>query len=332
MKNLLVGDVHATPEELPDCEALLGLVLDTVRKNRVDVVTFMGDQYNTHDVVNTRCIEFWQRWFGILKKEAEIYALKGNHDQVNPIDPFPHAMLAHPDILVVDKPTIMSIPGCAAIPYYSDSEKLIEATEKLVLDNPGLHTLFCHATLQGAKYENGFFAKDAADISRIPFARIFSGHIHSPQKCGKAIYVGAPRWRTRNDANIERHLWLLEHEERSIKLVNKTPTGQVCRRIFTHTDLPEAPIDPQGYTRGKDKLLVDVMGPTEKYVRTRESELRAMYGAETRGFPKKEQRTTVSEAVGIETSFESWFHQFKPQHGTSKDTLSKMVEERIHVR
>jgi DNA repair exonuclease SbcCD nuclease subunit len=331
-RSLVVGDPHVTPEEKDDCEKLLGLVERVASEEKVDVTIFTGDHYNNHDTVSTKVIEFWQRWHFTLKgKCKEVVVLKGNHDQTDPRTAFPHALLSHPEVFVVDGPKLLPFmgEGVVALPYYFDNEEFMWNARRLNEVYPAAHTLFCHATFQGAQYENGFFAKDGIDISQVPFKHVFSGHIHTPSKVGKAIYFGAPRARTRSDANIERYIYVLEHDGVSSRFVKRIRTGPVCRRLWSFKDYPEAPINPHEHTPGKDTLWVDVFGPDEKYVRDREAFLKATFGAETRGFPDRIKRSTISESEGIENAFQKFASDFVPPNGTSKELLFNMVEERL---
>ncbi len=328
-RSLIVGDVHATPGELDDCEALLKLVHQTVVDNLVTTVVFMGDQYNTHDVMNSRVMEFWQRWFRVLNEHCHVVALRGNHDQVTPTQLYPHSMLAHPDINVIDISGEITIPGCVGMGFHHSTEDFLAEANRLAAAHPEATTLFCHQTFQGATYENSFYAKDGIDLSLVPFKRVISGHIHTPQKVGKVCYVGAPRWRTRSDANIDRHIWMFDHDMAGggLKLVSKVSTGDVCKRIWVLEDRPEAPV--QLDVAAKDEVRIDVYGPNDKYVREREAELKAQFRAKTRGFPDKQRRVAVSESEGVDKSFGRFVDAFNPPNGTSREVLTQMLGARL---
>ena len=327
VKHLVVGDPHSTPDELDDCEALLRLVQRTADEHRVGVITFLGDLYNSHDVVTTRCIEFWHRWFRELSGQAGVVAIRGNHDQVTPSEAFPHALLAHPDIVVIDRPQAMPyLEGCVAMPYYHDAAEFLEGTRQLA--RMATRLLFCHQTFQGAQYENGFYAKDGVDVNAVGIPSIISGHIHSPQKVGKASYPGAPRWRTLSDANEDRFLWVLEHDGDHIRLAAKVPTGDACRRIWRYDDRPEAPADVSNARPGDD-VRIDVYGPTPEYVAERRAALKASCGAVTRPFPERARKAAVSEALGVEVAFDRYRDQFRAPNGSAPEVLSATVRERL---
>jgi predicted phosphodiesterase len=331
MINLVVGDVHATPDELEDCSKLMELVVDTAQKEKADIVTLTGDIYNTHDVVNLRTISFWTNWFSILKKQGlPVLVVRGNHDQVSPSEPYPHALLSHPDVMYSNNATSSFIPEVGShvlsLPYFYDGAEFLANAQEAKTRFPSAHTLFCHQTFQGATYENGFFAKDAVNISEVPFDTVISGHIHSPQNVGKAIYVGAPRWRTRSDVNIDRHIYLYEHTPTKTTELKRISTGKACRRLWALEDKPVAPAVPsQSYDRTKDKLWIDVYGPDAEKVRAREVELKAQFGAITRGFPDRHQTAWVAESDGIDVAFQKYVDSFVAPYGTPTETLKNMI-------
>ena len=131
-------------------------------------------------------------------------------------------------VTVVDEPTRIG-PGVIAIPHRDSGEDFLS----LCSEYPEDATVVCHQTFNGGQYDNGFYAKDGIDPNLVPQPMILSGHIHAPQSFGKVWYVGAPRWRTASDANVERAIWVVEHDDLG-NIVSKTPvrTGETCRRIW----------------------------------------------------------------------------------------------------
>ncbi len=337
MLNLVVGDPHATPEELDDCEALLQLVAETAESRKVDMVTFMGDQHHTHDAVSTRVIEFWARWF---KKLPDTTALVGNHDMVSPTEQYPHAMIAYPYVRVIDAGRLVLggdgewRSGFAAMPYFPDPAAFVIEARRLHAEH-GDFPLYCHQTFAGATFENGWKPEGAIDAAALPQKHIISGHIHSPQAVsGKVFYVGAPRWRTRADAGVKRALALFEHSNTGTKLRERIDTGSVCSRIHCLRDTPDTPVDLDSLFTAtdlkKDRIFVDVYGPIT-YTRPREAELKARWGVRTRGFPDREHKAIVSESEGIERGFARFGAAFRPPHGTDNSSLVSEAGRRLGI-
>ncbi len=335
MLNLVVGDPHVVDEELADCEALLQLVLETAESRKVDMVTLMGDQHNSHNNVSVKVIEFWARWF---KRLPDTTALVGNHDMVSPTQQYPHAMLAYPYVRVIESPRLVLggdgewRSGFAAMPYYPDPVAFVEAARRLHAEH-GDFPLYCHQTFAGAVFENGWKPEGAVDARELPQRHIISGHIHTPQAVsGKVFYVGAPRWRTRADAGGDRALVLFEHSNTGTRLRERIDTGAVCSRIHCFSDSPDTPVDAELETvdPAKDRVYVDVSGPAE-YVRAREAALKARYGVRTRGFPDRESAPMVSEAEGIEQGFAKFGAAFRPPHGTDTGRLLGEAGRRLGI-
>jgi DNA repair exonuclease SbcCD nuclease subunit len=237
---LLVGDVHATPEELGDCRRLIDFVAKTAQENGVDYIVFMGDIYNTHNVMRVEVLAFWKDAFEKLYKICrDVIVLVGNHDYAGEGLPI-HALLAHDtQVLVVDKPCNFDL-GILFLPYMSSREAFVEACEYEKAAQSTGPTVLCHQTFEGSTYENGMYAPDGVDPNLIPQTTVISGHIHTPQSFGKVMYIGAPRWRTLSDANVERAIWIYDFDSEGKVIKTKSfDTGTACKRIKQADHTPE---------------------------------------------------------------------------------------------
>lgn len=331
MRNLVIGDVHAVPEELDDCEALVDLVENAAAEHKVEQVTWLGDQHNAHDALSTRVLAFWRRTFDRLRAYHQV-AIVGNHDQAGPRQQFPHAMMAYQgmrNLDIIDRPQRI-VPGVCGMPYFHDPAEFLAAATKLKAENDDCDDLFCHQTFKGA--DGGFYAKDECPALAVPFKVIFSGHIHKPQVIdGKLVYVGAPRWRTKDDAGHDRFLLVLDHAVgRRPKVVAKVPTDTAVSRLYVFQDRPGAPAPLQEIPedrRALARVRVDVHGPAA-HVKERELVLRAA-GCRTRAVVERERRAAVTEAEGVDKAFGRYLEAFQPPNGTPATTLRGMLEERL---
>lgn len=326
MRALIVGDPHATPQELGDCEALKGLVYKSAEDYKVDATIILGDIYNSHSVVNTPCIHFWKEFLGGLGKSV---VLVGNHDCYSPTIQMPHALICHkdnPDCTIVDKP-VKLFPGVAAMPYYHDPvEFLAQAT--ILRAKEGSCTLICHQTFDGAKLQEGFYAKDGVNPVAVPFDNIVSGHIHTPMKFSKVFYPGSPRWRTLSDANQERYIYVVEFSESgTYKGIKAIPTTGVCKRIYRYVDSEETPAKIDAPTERSD-VRVDIYG-SQEYISARMLELKASHNAKCRSFPLRAKKSQISESDGITVCFNKFVGSFVPPNGTDVAVLNKVVGERL---
>ncbi len=339
-KVLVVGDLHATPDELGDCRNLIDLILKVCRQEEVTEVWWTGDQHHTHAVLRVEVLHWFKVAFKALKAEGiNSVCLVGNHDQANPGSKA-HAMMAYqydPGVKVIDVPTVHR--GVLMVPYMHTQEEFVEACGKFVQgtewrdqDNEahywGPRTVFCHQTFDGSTYENGFLASDGFDPNLVPQELIISGHIHTGQEFGKVWYVGAPRWRSLSDANVERSIWLLEFD--GGKLTDRRPfsTGDTCRQIKHLDDTPDSPVvlplDPAHQWR------IDIRGPAD-WCQSRKLQLKAA-GARIRTFPTQVSSAgKVRESEGIEKAFKAFLGVFQSKHGTPLEALELMAKERLSV-
>ena len=328
---LVVGDIHAEPHDLEDCERLFRLIQKTAEENRVDAVLYLGDQNNNHDVTSVAVLSFYRRWFAALARRQ--IAIKGNHDQSDPTRSFPHAMSAYGDLIeVVDEPTIIA-PGVGALPYYFDSVELVREenalSEKMVA--PPLSYLYCHATILGARYENGFFAKDAVDAALLRAPQIGCGHIHTPQKVGDRVtYFGSPRWRTLGDASVKRRaIWIVRHSDTgSVVSMSAVSTIGTCRRILRMEDRPDAPMEHPDHG-DIDRLHVKIYG-TPARIKERTELLKAKYKhVSIQGVPERVRAPEVRESEGVVKGFERFADVFVPPHGSSPGSVRQLVRDKV---
>lgn len=326
MKILYVGDPHVRTNDLPECVELRKLISEVAVKEQVDRIVVLGDLFHTHQMVNLDVQRFWLdsllEWNDLPISGVDV--LVGNHDKRVGTDlTSTHALMCFsnvPGVRVVDCPTVIA-PGITALPHYTSHDAFIKAANEA-----GGNTLICHQTFDGSKYENGFYAPDGIDSNLLKQGAIISGHIHSQQEVGKVWYPGSPRWLTLGDANEEKAIWVVTHDDDG-RIVERTPydTSTVCTRILLLEDTPEAPVE---VPEGKALVTVDVRGPAE-YIAQRKEELAAKGVTRIRTFPTRERKVTVRESDGISVAFQKYINEFKPRNGTDIGELLALVRERV---
>lgn len=327
MKYVVVGDPHACPEELQDCENLMRFVKETVKSQPDPTsVLMLGDNYHHHGIVHLSVMKFWDDVFEDMAEYAPgSVSLVGNHDQDGAGNAFVHAMRSHRHQLrVVDQPRVME--GMLYMPYTGDADEFV----KSCVANP-TETLICHQTFEGSTYENGFYARDGVDPNLIPQKYVISGHIHTPQEFGdentRVWYIGAPRWRTQSDANVARAIWLLDFKDGVLQSKIGFDTGVVCRQIRFVTDTPEDPVketlDPRHDWR------IDIRGPRD-WIETRKTALSAP-GVKVRTFCTDRAAPRIRESDGIDQSFRRFVTNYRPRYGTETERLLTLSQERVGV-
>jgi DNA repair exonuclease SbcCD nuclease subunit len=323
MRFLLVGDIHAVPEELDDCAQLKKLVEFASFAEQVDVVVLLGDGYHTHNVIRAEVMAFYRAWFKEWKTKTttKIISLVGNHDYAGEGHPV-HAMQIHEDqIKVVDQP--QQLGGILFLPYYSDHDKFVADVHA----HPTARTLVCHQTFKGSRYENGLEALDGIDLARLPKRTIISGHIHTPQSFDDVTYIGAPRWRSLSDANVERAIWVYDFDAQG-NVTQKFPfdTGEYCRKIRYVLITPDDPFD--GEMDPKHDWRVDIRGDA-LFVAV-QKKLWSKPGVRVRTF-LTDRAVRVRESEGIGTAFKKYLKDYTPKHGTPIEVLEQMARERLSL-
>lgn len=326
---LIVGDYHAETSDLEDCKRLADLIVETAKAQQA-IVVFTGDQYHTHAIIHAEVQLFWFELYTRLQNEAHgSISLIGNHDKPGSASSKASAMLAHTtQTIVVREPTVLN--GILFLPYYDDKEAFITDCKRF----PGVHTLICHQTFDGSTYDNGFYAKDGVDPNLIPQKLVISGHIHTPQEFGKVWYVGAPRWRTLSDADVDRAIWLVVFDGNGhVIQKHHFDTGTVCRKIRTFVDNEENWTDSDGevwappfLNTKKDEWNVDIYG-SAKYIETRVGIYKTL-GCRIRTFRTDIEQADVKESDGFNVAYEKFMNEYKARYGTPKEALREMVKKR----
>jgi hypothetical protein len=326
---LYVGDPHATVAELPDMEALVGLIGRVVEREAVDGIVFLGDQYHHHGILHLEVIDFWMRTIKRLARDTRLYLMVGNHDKAGNGRSDIHSLMIHegqgPNVKVIDRPSyFQDIPGTVLIPHMDSAEDFLAACEA----HKHLPTVVCHQTFAGSQYENGFYAKDGINPDLVPQETILSGHIHRPQRNGKVWYVGAPRWRTSADADTERRLWLMTQGPGVMVVKAQYDTGEVCRRIVHTIEEEDLPLDLDAYDLEKDDVTVTLTGSAEWLAIQ-------VPKRERQGFRVRTIKTGVAaaprirESEGVSTAFKRFVTGYQPKHKTPIPVLEKLAAERI---
>jgi DNA repair exonuclease SbcCD nuclease subunit len=275
--------------------------------------------------VHVEVQRFWLRLFEELSSISPVIALRGNHDMVgNGVESAADAMQVHDNRVVVVRTYLRH--GDVAFAGFGQ--------DLTVAGLSGLRYLFCHHTFDGARYENGFYAKDGIDPASIDAQYVVSGHIHTPSTLSTNVsqinYIGAPRWLTAADANVSRSIVLIDTETNT---EGHFSTNPVCSRILSYRDSPEDSLILGSLdVESKDRVVVDIHGPLA-YVEERTKLLKAI-GSGTirvRTFPTTESRRAISESEGVGVSWRKYCDIYEPRYGTPKETLFGKAQEELNV-
>lgn len=325
MKLLLVGDPHATADELGDVEKLMDAVME--HRDKADAIVFLGDMHNNFSLTNIHVTAFWTRrlqWLKPLMKN--VFLVVGNHDMTGDGNPHPNALLPYRDLATVISQQ-QDFNNILFLPYYSDpnlfKQRIKESPRKLII---------CHQEFNGAQFDNGFYAPGGVDPAILGDKKVISGHIHLPQKFGNVWYPGAPRWRTISDAGVKRYLYLIDvddTEEANYKLIDAFDTGLWCKVLHRVDITPDKEFD--GALLDKDEYRVHISGP-QTFVKeqlAKHKHLADEFKMKFTTHITDDKVIRVRESVGVNTAFTQYIESFKPKHGTPIQTLKDTASQRL---
>ncbi len=320
MRLLLVGDPHAVPSELEDCQRLVDLIDE--HSGEFDRVVFLGDQHHTHGVVHLSVVSFWREAFARLGGRDVVIFLVGNHDKELRHAATPGCSVAevYRDVATVVTPSLV-VGGVGFVSHYPKPEDFVREARKLW--DLGARTLVCHQTFIGALGESGFVLPDGVDPADVPQIAIFSGHLHTPQHFDKVWYPGAPRWRTLSDAPVlDRSVWLVQFDELGNKVSRDAiSTAGVCRAVRSVEDSEGSQIDPSTLTPGTDWRVTVVGTPT--YVAARKAAFTGCAKVNVRYV--RESTPKVRESDGPVRSLHKFLETFESPRGTPRARLCVMI-------
>lgn len=310
---LFIGDYHATEKELDDCERLAKYIIDILRSDTALVPVFLGDLYDTHGIIRAEVQKFWYDLFNLMPRKPIV--ITGNHDIPTNRHSSANSLLAHADhITLVAKNSMYAHEGNVFASYFTDKELFIKECNKYKETN-----LVAHQTFSGAKYENGFPAKDGIEANLVPQTKIISGHIHTASSFGKVTYVGAPRWRSFFDANQkERFIYKMD---RDLNIVERYPTSSICR-VMHHFVVKEGePLEI--HPNLKDVYNIDIHG-SQDFIKKQQPQYKF---ARIRIFEEeKEFATYISESDPLNVSVTKWANNYQPKN-THKDLFLEELKK-----
>lgn len=326
-KCLLVGDVHATPDELDDCDKLVGLIEAELKSqvDKYDYLVFLGDQAHNHAVLNVHVLNFWKQTFLRLRPYVgQIVCLVGNHDlpgntgtnTINSMSTLDNLCLVVEDLIVLDD---MLFVG-----YQHKNQSFIDICQKY----SDVNYVICHQTFNGARYENGFPALDGIDVELLPpNQKYLSGHIHTFDVFGNITYIGAPRWRSLTDAKVAvRCLWRFHSDTGLLKTACNT--NSVCRRKAQYDLTPETAF-PGDLFKSGDLVYFNLIGP-QVWIDKIKYDYRGWNGLVIKSFPTDSKPVKVKESEGIDKALMKFLDSSTIT--TPKDTIKKLIEERIWMK
>jgi len=209
---LITSDLHLTSNENDSYR--LGILLWLAQKAKdldVNTVFILGDLTDKKDnhpssLVN-RIVSDLKT---IANRVENVVILKGNHDYIDPENPFFKFLSNIDKISFIVSPSIMTIgrKKILLLPHSQNPYK-----EWGTIDMSGFDLILMHQTIKGAIASNGMRMDGyRQDLFSRANCRIISGDIHVPQVLGRIEYVGSP-YRIKFGDNFTPRLIHIDHRD-----------------------------------------------------------------------------------------------------------------------
>jgi len=158
------------------------------RQHDVDFTFILGDLTDKKDKHSAKLVNAIVE--GLQHLIPPVYVLQGNHDYVDPANPFFKFLSGLEGISFITTPMLLKIAGIhfLCVPHQWDGWpdfNWLEGRPDYIL---------IHQCIEGAIAESGarLNGLETATIERLRAKRILAGDIHRPQDVGAVAYVGAP--------------------------------------------------------------------------------------------------------------------------------------------
>ena len=319
MRVLWVGDPHVQKSNIDESKRLAGWVRAERDSLKPDYVLLAGDLYNDFGLKRVEVDEFWTHVLSDVLPGSIV--LEGNHDQTP--DGTGSALSVHRDRCNLINGAAVLSRGVGGMPFIRDNAKFLETCKALYAE--GARTIFCHADVNGAQYENGFYSPGGADVSGLPAdLKLISGHIHKQQEFGNVWFPGTPRHLTRSDVGEKKGIWLIDTDLNQRWFLETPP--EVCAPFLEVTVTPEnfdVVMNSVMRLPPTDRLYVDVKG-TKEFIDKAIGVLPDQ--AKIRTFvASTKPRSGVSESEGIPTAFVKYAAKYAAEHSLSPEVAQKVL-------
>lgn len=273
MNWLVVGDLQLRRENKEVIRDVLTLVEAQSTKFRR---LFVGDMLERRGHIEADCLNMLYEYF--RDSEAQHVIIVGNHDKIK-LDSTEHSLeplKSLPNVLIVDKPTVIS-PEILAMPYYRDPELFLSELELLKEENQGYKYLFCHQGIKEFTVDSGYEENEAIELVNVSsFQRVIVGHYHAPMDKENTCFIGSPVSHSFGESNHNKRLAIFNDEDNTLKFkpVRDMPRHITLEIDCDHYDGAAIPIEDKDYyriiLRGKQENIAKFPKSSYPTVRFRE--------------------------------------------------------------
>lgn len=190
MSWLITSDLHQTDNPKDEYRwGIFNWLAQKARRHGVTDIFILGDMTNAKDRHSAKLVNRMVHELAKLHEVGSVYLLKGNHDFIDPDNPF-FEFTKNLMVRYLKSPCRMSIStqDCVFLPSTKDHHEW----EPVLQGDPDF--IFAHGTFEGTLGESGFPLPGIPQDIFEPFpnANVFAGDIHRPGIVGRVEYVGSP--------------------------------------------------------------------------------------------------------------------------------------------
>jgi len=164
---------------------------EMIKDLHIHRLIILGDLCQDKDRHNAELVNRVVNQISKLSRLCQVIILQGNHDYIDPTNPFFAFLARISDVMWINKPTF--IGSELFLPHTRDYQKDWNGVDfqRAIFRGSGFDRIFAHQTFAGANV--GPRTLDGIPLSVFPEeVEVISGDIHVPQKIENLRYVGAP--------------------------------------------------------------------------------------------------------------------------------------------
>lgn len=187
---LITADIHLSDRPKDEYRfGLFGWLLKQQKLHDVEAIFILGDITQEKDKHSSTLVN--RTIDEITGLKPPVYVVRGNHDGIDPDNPFFKFLNYIEGIIFAVEPTYVKSLNVGLIPHCTSQNRLESACYGLPY-NP--KAIMCHQTFDGAVAETGIALSglSALPIEYLKPGAIYAGDVHRPQTLGAVTYVGAP--------------------------------------------------------------------------------------------------------------------------------------------
>ena len=269
MTALVTADLHLSSNPRDDYRHVFAAqtLVKLVKQHAPKQLIILGDLTEQKDNHGAELVNAVVGYLARLAQSCDVYVMRGNHDCLNPNQPFFEFVHKIPKITWITHPADLGLDGlgrCLFLPHTRNYKKDWARIDlKPYQDNANNGFIFCHNTFEGAiTAAKGHPLKGIPTTTLPPKAHVISGDVHYPQQLDQVTYVGAPYTVTFGDAYSPRMLLINGYKNKVT--VNSIPVTGVRKRTIEVDDPANL---PPAQARAGDLLKIRVHLKVEDYVK-----------------------------------------------------------------